>query len=178
MSKLITLEETAEYLRVTKKTISRLVNAGKIPASKVGKQWRFNKEKIDEWLLKNSSNKKASILIIDDEESVRVVFKDTLEELGHKAFVARTAIEGLELAKSLDVALVFLDLKMPVMSGVEVFREIKKVKPNLPVIIITGYPDSSMMAQALGQGPFGVMNKPFDESEIVTAVNNFLRINV
>ena len=173
----MTLEETAEYLRVTKKTVSRLVNEGKMPASKVGKQWRFNKEKIDEWLLKNSSSKKVSILIIDDEESVRMVFKDTLEELGHKVFVACTAVEGLELAKNLDVALVFLDLKMPVMSGAEVFREIKKVKPNLPVIIITGYPDSSIMARALEHGPFGVMNKPFDESEIVAAVNNFLRIN-
>ena len=65
---------------------------------------------------------------------------------------------------------------MPGMDGAELFRQIKTIKPELPVTIITGYPDSEMMARALAQGPFGVMSKPFGESEIIAAVNNFLRI--
>jgi len=78
--------------------------------------------------------------------------------------------------KQRDFDLVFLDLKMPEMDGAKLFRRIKTIKPKLPVTIITGYPESDMMAQALAQGPFGVMNKPFDESDIITAVNNFLGI--
>ena len=65
---------------------------------------------------------------------------------------------------------------MPVMDGAELFSRIKNIKPKLPVIIITGYPDSDMMSKALAQGPFGVMNKPFSESDIVAAVNTFLGI--
>ena len=91
--------------------------------------------------------------------------------------VAGTASEGLELVKQEDFDLAFLDLKMPGMDGAELFRQIRIIKPKLPVTIITGYPDSDMMTRALDQGPLGVMNKPFDESDIIDAVNIFLRIN-
>ena len=64
---------------------------------------------------------------------------------------------------------------MPEIDGVEIFRRVKKVKPKLPVIIITGYPDSDLMQQALTQGPFGVMSKPFGEGEILTAIETFLK---
>jgi len=86
------------------------------------------------------------------------------------------AFEGLELVKQADFDLVFLDLKMPRMDGAELFRQIKIIKPKLPVVIITGYPDSDVMARALAQGPLGVIGKPFDESDIIEAVNGFLRI--
>ena len=176
MTELMTVEEVASYLRVTKKTIYRLLKRGSISATKVGHQWRFDKASIDEWLHQKPVETKASILVIDDEEIIRSLFKDTLEELGHRVLVAETGSEGLELVKQRDFTMVFLDLKMPRMDGAELFRQIKTIKPKLPIIIITGYPDSDVMARALAQGPFGVMNKPFSESDVITAVNNFLRI--
>jgi len=176
MAKLITVEEVADYLRVTEKTIYRLLDRGSIPATKVGRQWRFDTASIDNWLQKNSVKAKASILVVDDEEIVRSLFKETLGELGHWVITAETASEGLEVVKQQDLDLVFLDLKMPGMDGAELFRQIKAIKPELPVTIITGYPDSDMMVRALAQGPFGVMNKPFGESDIITAVHSFLRI--
>jgi excisionase family DNA binding protein len=176
MAKLMTVGEVADYLRVTEKTIYRLLERRGIPATKVGRQWRFNITSIDKWLRQNSVKAKASILVVDDEEVVRSLFKGTLEELGHEVITTETADEGLEVAKQQDLDLVFLDLKMPGVDGAELFRQIKAIKPRLPVTIITGYPDSDMMARALAQGPFGVMNKPFGESDIITAVHNFLRI--
>jgi excisionase family DNA binding protein len=176
MAEFITLEEVADYLRVTKKTIYRLLEAGKIPATKVGRQWRFSKSAIDEWLREKSVGTRTSILVIDDEETIRSLLKETLEELGHTVVTVGTASEGLELVKQRDFDLVFLDLKMPGMDGAELFRQIKAIKPKLPVTIITGYPDSEMMARVLAQGPFGVMSKPFSESDIVSAVNSFLGI--
>ena len=176
MAELMTVQELADYLRVTKKTIYRLLKQGRIPASKVGRQWRFKKAVIDEWLQLNPGGAKGNILVVDDEEIIRSLFKETLEELGHSVITVETGSEGLELVKQRDFDLVFLDLKMPGMDGAELFRQIKTIKPKLPVIIITGYPDSNMMARALAQGPFGVMNKPFSESDVITAVNNFLRI--
>jgi excisionase family DNA binding protein len=176
MTQLMTLQEVADYLRVTKKTIYRLLRQGKIPAVKVGQLWRFDTASIDSWLKQNSAQAKASILVVDDEEVVRSLFKETLEESGHRVTTAEAADEGLELVKEQDFDLVFLDLKMPGMDGAELFQHIKAVKPKLPVTIITGYPDSDMMARALAQGPFGVMNKPFGESDIMAAVTNFLGI--
>ncbi len=176
MIDLMTVGEAANYLRVNKKTIYRLLESGKIPATKVGRQYRFSKASIDEWLQKESV-RKANILVIDDEETIRVLLKETLEELGHTVVAVGTGSEGLEAIRSLDFHLVFLDLKMPVMDGSEVFRQIKVIKPKLPVIIISGYPESELMARAMAHGPFAVMNKPFDESNIIMAVDNFLMVN-
>ena len=176
MSKLMTVGEVADYLRVTEKTIYRLLERGRIPATKVGRQWRFSATSIDKWLQKNSAKEKAHILVVDDEEVIRLLFKDTLEELGHRVTTTETAAGALEVVEQQDLDLAFLDLKMPGMDGAELFRQIKALKPRLPVTIITGYPDSDIMARALSQGPFGVMNKPFGESDIFTAVHNFLRI--
>ena len=177
MAKLMTVEEAVGYLRVGKKTIYRLLKQGKIHATKVGQQWRFNKVSIDKWLLQNPVGTGANILVVDDEEIIRSLFKKTLEELGHKVVAAETGLKGLELLKQRDFAMVFLDLKMHGMDGAEFFRQIKIFRPRLPVIIITSYPNSDIMARALAQAPFGLMNKPFDESDIITAVNTFLPVS-
>ena len=176
MTQLMTVQEVAAYLRVTEKTIYRLLKRGRIPATKVGHQWRFDKSSIDEWLQRKSVGDNATILVVDDEEVIRLLFKETLEELGHKVITTEAGSEGLDLVKQRDFDLVFLDLKMPGMDGAELFRQIRTIKPELPVTIITGYPDSALMARALTHGPFGVMEKPFGESDIVAAVNNFLHI--
>ena len=99
MAELMTVEEVAQYLRVTRKTIYRLLKQGKIPATKVNKQWRFKRASIDDWLQQKSVGEKASILIIDDETVVRILFKETLEEAGHRVMTADTASQGLELVK-------------------------------------------------------------------------------
>ena len=88
------------------------------------------------------------------------------------------SIIGLELVKKENHDLVFLDLKMPIMDGTELFRQIRESKPDLPVTIITGYPDSDLMMRALAYGPLGVISKPFNGSDILTAVNNYLRFNI
>ncbi len=177
MTELMTVQEIADYLRVTKKTIYRLLEQGNIPATKVGRQWRFDKASIGKWLHRSLVGGKASILVIDDDETIRSLFKETLEDLGHGVTGAEASSEGLELVKQRNFDLIFLDLKMPGMDGAELFRQIRMIKPELPVTIITGYPDSDMMARALAQGPFGVMNKPFGESEIISAVDLFFRIS-
>ncbi len=176
MAELMTVGELADYLRVTKKTIYRLLEQDSIPATKVGQQWRFDRALVDDWLQRGSVGTKANILVVDDEEVIRLLFREILEELGHNVTAVGTGSEGLELVGQRDFDLVFLDLKMPGMDGAEVFRQIRAIKPKLPVTIITGYPDSDMMARAMAQGPFGVMSKPFGEGDITTAVASFLRI--
>ena len=175
---LMTLQELASYLRVTTKTIYRLLEAQSIPAKKVGRQWRFDKDSIDTWLSQESEKKAAKILVIDDDEEICSLFEDTLEESGHTVTAVHESSKGLELVKTKDYDLVFLDLKMPVMDGAELFQQIRLAKPNLPVTIITGYPDSDLMMKALTHGPLGVMSKPFRGSDILAAVDTYLRFGM
>ncbi|AGG06754.1 MULTISPECIES: response regulator [Dehalococcoides] len=177
MADLMTVREVAEYLRVTQKTIYRLLQRNAIPALKVSHSWRFDKSSIDEWLRKSAVGVRASVLVIDDEITVRSLFKETLEEQGHVVSMAKNGEEALEQLQSKDFDLVFLDLKMPGLNGAELYQKIRAIKPKLPVTIITGYPDSDTMAKVLAQGPFGVMNKPFGEMDIINATKNFLRIS-
>ena len=174
--RLMTLKEVADYLRVTERTVYRLLWRGSIPARKVGRQWRFERASIDDWLSKGPVKPQANILVIDDEDTIRLLFMETLQELGHDVLAVETSSEGLELVKSRNFDLIFLDLKMPGMDGAELFGLIKNVQPKVPVIIITGYPDSEIMARALAQGPFAVMKKPFTESDIIKAVEKFLKL--
>jgi excisionase family DNA binding protein len=168
----------ANYLRVTTKTIYRLLDKRAIPATKVGRQWRFDKTSIDIWLCQRSTKTAANILVIDDDEVICSLFEDILNESGHTVTTVNDSYKGLELVKNQDYDLVFLDLKMPVMDGAELFRQIRLAKPKLPVTIITGYPDSDLMMSALAHGPLGVMSKPFVGSDILSAVDNYLRFGM
>lgn len=174
MAELMTLVELAENLRFNKRTIYRLLKDGSIPAIKIGSKWRFDKAAIDKWIHEKMAGVKASILVVDDEPAVRALFKEVLEKQGHTVVVVSSGADGLLLVKERDFDLVFMDLKMPGMDGAELFRQIRAIKPRLPVTIITAYPESEMMDRALTQGPFGLMVKPFGPSEIVSATDIFL----
>jgi excisionase family DNA binding protein len=174
----MTLEEVASYLNVTRKTVYRMLERRCIPAVRVGHQWRFNKSVINAWLRQNSAKVTANILIIDDDETICSLFEDALGESGHTVTTVNESLKGLELVKCQDFDIVFLDLKMPVMDGVELFKQIKMAKPKLPVTIITGYPDSDLMMKALSHGPLGVMSKPFNSTDILAAVDNYLRFGM
>jgi excisionase family DNA binding protein len=177
LSELLTLEELANYLRVTEKTVYRLLDKRSIPAAKVGRQWRFDKVAIDAWLRQNSTADISRILVIDDDETICSLFKDTLEFDGHNVTTLAQPVKALELIQNGDYDLVFLDLMLPEIDGAELFKQIRAIKPDLPITIITGHPGSDLMMKALDYGPLGAMRKPFDASEILTAVNNYVRFS-
>jgi excisionase family DNA binding protein len=178
LNQLMTVQDLADYLRVTVKTIYRLLEHGNVPATRIGHLWRFNKDDIDNWLHQNTKKMTADILVIDDDESIRVLFKEALRDSGHTVSSAQNASEGLELITSGDYDLVFLDLLMPGTDGAMIFKQIRSVKPDLPVTIITGYPDSDLMMSAMNSGPFSVMKKPFTVSDILAVINNYLRFGM
>lgn len=174
MSELMTVKEVGEYLRFNKRTIYRHLKQRSIPAIKIGNKWRFPKDAIDEWLNNKMAGVKARILVIDDDEFVCSIFKETLTEEGHVLVPTVSCVQGIEYVANGEFDMVFLDLKMPDMDGAEAFRRIREIAPGLLVTIITGYPDSDMMARALKYGPFRVMAKPFDAEAIIEAVNSLL----
>jgi len=175
MRKMMTVEELAQYLRVDERTVYRLLKQGSLPAIKVGRQWRFDMDSINEWLSKSVVAKQEKILIVDDEEVILELFKEVLRKHGHRAITAKDGSEALELVKQQDFSLVFLDLKLPGMDGAELFRNIRLIRPDLQVVIITGYPNSDIMSRALAYGPFGIIKKPLNDLDIIAAINTFLQ---
>src|SRR3972149_1960010 len=175
---LMTLEEVAEHLRVTKKTIYRMLEKQRIPSTRVGHQYRFQTDAIDMWLRHNSTGTAARILVVDDDKDICSLFEDVLEDAGHLVTTATSSAKALKLVNGSEFDMVFLDLVMPGMDGAELFREIRDVKPDLPVTIATGYPDSELMVKALEIGPFAVMKKPFTGDDILAVVRVFLHAGV
>ena len=174
MVELLTTKEIAQYLKLRPETVLRKVSQGDIPAVKIGGRFRFDRQQIDEWLI-NSSTSKKQVLVVDDEEVIRQLFKDSLDSRKYQVTTARSGSEASKVLNSRSFDLIFVDLKMPGIDGVETFRRIRKVDDSVPVVIITGYPASKLMERALEQGPFGVMRKPFTTSDIQRSVDSFLR---
>lgn len=175
MTPLMTVEELGEHLRVTKRTIYRMLKRGAIPALKVGHKWRFDRETIDKWLQRQAKGTRLRILVVDDDPVIGQLFKEALEGAGHTVITADSGAKGLQYVEQSDFDLIFLDLKMPEIDGAELLRRIRKLKPDVPVTIVTGYPNSKIMMRALEQGPFAVMRKPFGVPDITAAVNHARR---
>ncbi|MBL7209757.1 MAG: response regulator [Dehalococcoidia bacterium] len=173
MRELLTTREIAEYLRLRSETVLRKVAKGEIPAIKVGGRFRFDKDQIDEWLRQKLTSKKR-VLVIDDEETIRHLFRETLEADNYHVITAADGAEALELVRSWNFDLIFADLKMPGMNGAETFRQIRRIDRSVPVVIITGYPASDLMGQALEHGPVGVMKKPINGLDIERSVDSFI----
>jgi excisionase family DNA binding protein len=174
LAELLTTKEIARYLKLRPETVLRKVGKGEIPAIKVGGQFRFDKEQIEEWLRHKSTSKKR-ILVIDDDETIRQLFKHTLEGSNYHVITAEDGAKAVELVESWNFDLIFTDLKMPGMNRAETFRRIRQINDSVPVVIITGYRMSKLMEQALEQGPLGIIKKPFNAFDIQRSADRFLR---
>jgi DNA-binding NtrC family response regulator len=108
----------------------------------------------------------AHILIIDDEESVRDSMSQVLGKEGYKVREAVEGKMGLSLFSSENFQVVFLDLKLPGIKGMDVLSQIKEVSPETPVVIITGYASIESAVEAMKRGAFDYMPKPFTPEEL------------
>ena len=176
MGRLLDATQLAEYLSLLPVTIRRKAKKGEIPSIRVGNRIRFDKQQIDRWLQKNPDTRSVHILVVDDEPVIGQLFKDSLTEGNYQVTTTLRGLEALEIVRSRHFDLVFLDLLLPDLDGSEVLKRIKEADKDLPVVIITGYPDSDIMNKAMEYGPFIVMKKPFNDSDIIATVDSFSHV--
>ncbi len=112
----------------------------------------------------------ARILIADDEKSIRIVLKKFLTSRGHEVLEAENGREVLEILKEEPVDLVFLDLKMPKLGGLEVLEKVKEV----PVVVLTAYGTMDYTVKAIELGAADYITKPFSFEEISEVLKKFL----
>ncbi|OGK96839.1 MAG: hypothetical protein A3J45_01675, partial [Candidatus Rokubacteria bacterium RIFCSPHIGHO2_02_FULL_69_13] len=148
-SDIFTIGEVAAYLKLPVSTVYRLAERREIPGHKVGRQWRFQRPVIDEWLRKRSEMRTTTILVADDDDDVRQVLAEALEGPARRLLQAKNGVEAVQLATGAPVDLVVLDLLMPEMDGVEAYRRIHAARPELPVVIVTGHTESDLMLKVL-----------------------------
>ena len=173
MQELLTPQELATYLKLNHTTVIRKANKGEIPAIRIGKQFRFDKNQIDKWLFQQTVGRSAHILVVDDEPFIGQLFRDSLEKNSCHVTTITSSLEALQVVTRQHFDLIFLDLAMPELDGSELFRRIRQIDKQVPIAIITGYPDSDLLNKAKEHGPFMIMIKPFAENEILQAVHTF-----
>jgi CheY-like chemotaxis protein len=118
---------------------------------------------------------KPAALVVDDDENVREYFTRLLSSMDWKGVPVASGRLALEELRRKRFDLVFLDLAMPGMNGPDTFREIRKIDPDMYVVIITAYAESDLMQQALEIGPFAVMLKPVDLDDLRHLVGSVTR---
>ena len=176
-TELLDVYGAAEYLSVHEQTVRRLARKNDIPSSKVGRQWRFDKAALRRWLAthhERSRSCSAHILVVDDEEGTHALARAALEPEGCRVSAASGGAEALDLMRKERPDAVLLDLKMPGMDGPAVLKEIRRGYGDLPVIIITGYPDSDLMARAMEYCPITMLAKPAASRQILASVESVL----
>ena len=112
------------------------------------------------------------ILIVDDDKMLLSVLKTTLEDEGHKVMTCGNGVEAIAKCRAQNFDLIITDLKMPGASGLEVLSEALKISPEILVILVTGYGTLESATQAIRQGAYDYLTKPFKLEEIKIVVNN------
>ena len=114
-----------------------------------------------------------NVLIVDDQPGVRYLLTIIIEEEGHKAFTAQNGKEAVEMVSSHDPDLVFMDVRMPIMGGLEALRRIKMTFPCTEVVMMTAYGAEDTIDTALQNGALTCIAKPFDIEEIRNFIKQF-----
>lgn len=118
----------------------------------------------------------SKILIIEDEAAIRRVLKKIISEENdsYKVDEAEDGLVGIEMITKSDFDLVLCDIKMPKMDGVEVLEKIKKIKPEIPVVMISGHGDLDTAVNTMRLGAFDYISKPPDLNRLLNTVRNAL----
>ena len=167
MDSLMTAKEAAEYLKLNYMTVYKLAQKGKIPATKVGGNWRFKKDLLEEWLSKQAVTSEGMVLVVDDDPRVREILRDIIIGQGYKVVSVESGEQALEEVERRHYDIIFLDLMMPGISGVETFAGIKTKDKRAVVIIVTAYGDDPMAMEAMSLGPLFLIRKPFRVEDVI-----------
>ena len=174
----LTTDEVLDYLQVNLRTVYRLIKAGKMPAIRVGRQWRFRKKDLDVWLANRRAGaakgaplaaERPRILVVDDEQAVRDLVAKTLAMADYDVETVADGPTAIERLRANEYDLLITDLKMPGMDGLSVIREARRQSAELPIIIITGFSTEASAIEAINLGVSGYLTKPFRLPRVLAA---------
>ena len=116
----------------------------------------------------------ASVMIVDDDVDLAESLAEMLQLQGHAVQVASNGQEAVERHRQGDFDITFMDVRMPIMNGVDSFFAIRALRPNAKVVLMTGY-EESIVAKALAAGALGLLTKPFKIEELLDLLDDAAR---
>jgi len=117
---------------------------------------------------------KAHILVVDDSISMCRSMALVLKEHGYAVSTAVDGLEAIDRVKEKPFDITFMDVKMPGMDGMATYKKIKQIRPDAVVIIITAYAVNGLVEEALQEGAYGAIDKPFDVEKVLTMVDEIM----
>lgn len=162
---LLSVKETAEYIRSPQPSVYYLIKEGKIPAIRIGGRWKIKRKALDD-MYGLGETEMPRALIVEDDPGIQKFFADYLSRTGVMQTIASTGAEAISAVKTREFDFVFLDLKLPDVGGDEVFEQVKAIHPEMSVVITTSYPDSEMLSRILNTAPVTVLKKPVDLKQL------------
>ena len=124
----------------------------------------------------NGRHGSGTILVVDDEEVIRQAARAALAKSGFEVLVAENGQAGVDLFKEQSgrISLVILDLTMPVMGGEQAFDLLRSIKPDVPILLASGYDEIDALARTADKNFAGFLQKPFDVNRLIEAVGSVL----
>lgn len=124
-----------------------------------------------------SNDVSRTILVVDDDPSITSIFEFILQQAGYNTITTSSGYECVEVIRSTQpVDIVFLDLKMPGLSGIETYKEIQKARPHVLVVLMTGFTVDDFLKEAFELGAYGVIYKPFDVEEVLSIISKITHL--
>lgn len=113
---------------------------------------------------------KNRIMVVDDEKEIRELFKDVLESRGYEVITCDGGQSAIDTIKESPVFAAFIDIRMPGLDGVSTLKEIKSIRPETNVVMITGYTRDEAVEEALKLGCFVCLMKPFKLRDVLGVI--------
>ncbi len=113
---------------------------------------------------------KAGILVVDDNVGMCKTMSLVLRRKGYAVTTAKDGPEAIEKVKGESFDMIFMDIRMPVMNGVETYKSIKKLRPETAVVMMTAYAVADLVEEALQEGAYGVIYKPLDIENAIALI--------
>jgi excisionase family DNA binding protein len=181
----LTTDEVLAYLQVNLRTVYRLIEAGKLPAVRVGRQWRFRRRDVDAWLdsqrpsastpdRRGDATEPRRVLVVDPDAASREAIVGALRGAGHTVATAPDGVVGLELLAQAPYDLVVTELRLPALDVYGMLREARRTAPALRALVVTAHSTERAAIEALNFGIAGYLVKPVRTAEIVAAAARVL----
>ena len=112
----------------------------------------------------------VGMLIVDDDPDMTETLADILTDMGYEVAIAENGYQAIEMVRQNKYDVALMDIKMPGINGVETFKEIKQIRPQIRVIMMTAYSVQDLIQEALKEGAYGVIYKPIDIDKLISLV--------
>lgn len=165
-SSIMTIREAAQYLKLNYMTIYKLAQQGKIPASKIGGNWRLKKELLDEWIAESSRAFLGKVLIVAPEAILREKIKEAIKEQGYKVVAVSGEDKAIVEMEKNRYDMAILDTALPNEGAVSIMKALREKGDETNCALVFEKGEELPIREAAALGPVLLLQKDFDDRAI------------